>query len=155
MKKIHWKKLLLHIAVPFLVGGISSLLTRSSMAKYQTLNQPPFAPPSFLFPIVWTTLFLLMGISTYLLAQQDERKTTPAYRIYALQLLLNFIWPIIFFRLEAYLFAFMELLILIIIIWRMIVIFKRIYPLAGNLQIPYLLWTLFAAYLNFAIYLLN
>lgn len=156
MKKIHWGKLIFHIAIPLVVGGLSALLTKNSMKKYQVLQLPFLAPPSFVFPIVWTILFILMGISTYLIhTTETESNKTSAYQIYGLQLLLNFAWPLIFFRTNAYLFALLWLIALIITICRMVVIFNKIQPWAGKLQIPYLLWSLFAAYLNFAVYLLN
>ncbi|MCI8336138.1 MAG: tryptophan-rich sensory protein [Peptococcaceae bacterium] len=156
-KKIDWKKLLLHIALPLSIGGLSALLSSSDMKKYADLNQPPLAPPGFFFPIVWTVLYILMGISTYLISKSSA--TTPqkdaAYRSYGLQLFFNFIWPLIFFKTGAVLAAFICLILLIAAILKMLQLFHAISSIAANLQIPYLCWCLFAAYLNFGIYLLN
>lgn len=149
MKK--WKVYFLSILITLLVGLIAGFLTMNSMGIYSTINRPPLSPPSWLFPVVWTILYTLMGISVarYII------KTNIVPRIYVLQLIVNFLWPFIFFNLEAYLLSFIWLLLLIVLAILMIVEFYRVDKLAGILQIPYLIWLLFAAYLNFAIYLLN
>jgi len=146
-----WKVYFLSILITLLVGLIAGFLTMNSMGIYSTINRPPLSPPSWLFPVVWTILYTLMGISVarYII------KTNIVPRIYVLQLIVNFLWPFIFFNLEAYLLSFIWLLLLIVLAILMIVEFYRVDKLAGILQIPYLIWLLFAAYLNFAIYLLN
>lgn len=149
MKK--WKIYAIFIIATLAIGGISGLITMNSMDIYRELNQPSLAPPPWVFPIVWSILFVLMGIG----AARVYIKTEEIPIIYIIQLAINFIWPIIFFNLQAYLFAFVWLLVLIVSVILMIIYFYRNDKAAGLLQIPYLLWTFFAAYLNFAIYLLN
>ncbi len=151
---INWKKLLKFIAVPLIVGGISALLTMGSMESFGTLNKPPLSPPAWLFPVVWTILYIMMGIASYLVAE-SENSGGKALLYYGAQLIFNFFWSIIFFNFEAYLFAFIWLIILWILVAITTVLFYRSSKAAGILMIPYLLWLTFAAYLNLAIYILN
>ncbi len=153
--KINWKSLLWNLALPLLTGGLAALITQSSMKQFASLNQPPLSPPGWLFPVVWTILYTLMGISSYLVSQSDNPLKNTALRVYGIQLGVNFFWPILFFRLQAFLGAFFWLLLLWILILVMIVLFYKVKPIAGLLQIPYFLWVTFAAYLNLAIYFLN
>ena len=155
--KIKWKQLLVCLAVPLAVGGLSALLTRNSMETFQHLDKPPLAPPGWLFPVVWTILFLLMGIASYLVLVSEEEKPVihAALRIYGMQLSVNFFWPIFFFQFDAYLFSFFWLVLLWLLIWATRRAFDRISKPAGYLLIPYLLWVAFAGYLNLGIYLLN
>lgn len=154
-----WKRIkpfVISIAIALAVGGLSALLTRNNMNVYDTLNRPALAPPMILFPIVWTILFILMGISSAIIYnQRDETDVSGAFKIYALQLVVNFFWSIIFFNMQAYLFAVIWLVVLWILILLMIISFYRIKPIAAYLQIPYLLWVSFAFYLTLMIYLLN
>ena len=151
-----WKRLLWNLALPLGVGALSSLLVAGSMEQYQQLQQPPLSPPGSIFPIVWTVLFLLMGVSTYLIGSKgDSLEWAKAWRVYGLQLFVNFLWPLFFFRLQWYLFSFLWLLLLILLVIVMIVRFRRLVSLAGWLQIPYLAWLMFAGYLNLGIYFLN
>ena len=152
--KIQWKKLILCIAIPLAVGGISALLTSSGMEAFQALNKPPLSPPGWLFPVVWTLLYILMGIASYLVLTSGKPSRS-ALTFYGLQLLFNFFWSIIFFNLERYLFAFVWLIALWILIFITTVLFYKISKPAGYLMIPYLLWVAFAGYLNLFIYLLN
>ena len=152
--KIQWKKLIVCLAIPLAVGGLSALLTRSGMESFETINKPPLSPPGWLFPVVWTILFVLMGIASYLVAVSDKPSRT-ALTVYGVQLFFNFLWSILFFNLSQYLFAFVWLVILWILILITTVLFYRISKPAGYLMLPYLLWVAFAGYLNFAIYLLN
>ena len=145
---------ILCILIPLAVGGLSAYLTRDAM-NYNQIVKPDFAPPSIVFPIVWTILYVLMGISSYIIVTTDNDRKQSALNWYAIQLLFNFVWSIIFFNLQNYLFAFLWLMGLIVCICIMIVKFYKISPMAAYLQIPYLLWCVFAAYLNFSIYLLN
>lgn len=145
--------LLFSILIPLATGVLSALL--SGNMSYSTLNKPTFSPPGYVFPLVWTILYILMGVSFYLIYASDTPGKTNALRIYWIQLFFNFFWSILFFRFSLYLPAFLWLLILIVLIAVMIYRFYQIKPLAAYLQIPYLLWCLFAAYLNFRIYLLN
>lgn len=155
MHQIKWKPLIICLLIPLAVGGLSALLTMGSMEVYGNLNQPPLSPPGFLFPIVWTILFILMGISSYLIFVSDDRNKTKALIIYAVQLVFNFVWSLIFFNMQSYLFAFIWLVILWALIIAMIVSFWKISKPAALLQIPYLLWVTFAGYLNLGVYLLN
>lgn len=154
MKKIEWKRLILSVAVPLVVGGLSAWLTRGGMEEFQTMNQPPLSPPPLVFSIVWPVLYILMGVSYYMIRSVKRNTFTETF-IYGLQLTLNFFWSLIFFNMKAYLFAFIWLLLLWLAVLWMIVSFCKVKPLAGKLQIPYILWLTFAAYLNFAVYLLN
>ena len=152
------KTYIVSIAIALAVGGLSALLTMGNMDIYSKIIRPPFSPPSILFPIVWTLLYILMGISSAMIYQKQKsnpKAVNHALIIYALNLFLNFFWSIIFFNFEAYLFAFLLLLLLWLVIIIMIVKFYRIEPLAAYLQIPYLIWVTFAGYLNLAIYILN
>lgn len=155
MYQIKWKPLIISLLIPLAVGGLSALLTMQSMEIYGNLNQPPLSPPGFLFPIVWAVLFILMGISSYLIYVSDNQNKKRALTIYAVQLFFNFVWSLIFFNMQAYLFAFIWLVILWLFIIAMIVSFWKISKPAALLQIPYLLWVTFAGYLNLGIFLLN
>lgn len=146
-------KLIISIAIPLAVGYTSSFFIKDSMVIYQALDKPWFSPPGEVFPIVWSVLYVLMGISAYLVAK--KRNSDIALRVYALQLVFNFFWSIIFFRLELYLVAFIWIIGLIILVAYMIMLFWEKDKIAGYLQIPYFLWLIFAAVLNFSIFLLN
>ena len=141
--------LIIFILIPLAAGSLSALLSGNS-AAYLALNKPPLSPPSFLFPIVWTILYILLGISSYIIYESETPEKNKALRLYFIQLFFNFFWSIFFFG-----FAFLWLLVLIILIALMIYQFHKISPVAAYLQIPYLIWCLFAAYLNFMIYQLN
>lgn len=138
--------------LPLAVGGISALLTRQSMEVYETVIKPSLAPPPVLFPIVWGLLYLLMGIGALLVYNEG---CSQALLVFCVQLLLNFLWPILFFNAQAFWAAFLLLLLLFATVLWMTVLFYRCRPLAGYLQIPYLLWVGFAGYLNAMIALLN
>ena len=153
--KVKWKELIVSIAISLGVGALSGYLTKDSMSLYQELVKPPLTPPGWIFPIVWTILFALMGLSAYLIYVSDSKEKNQALQIYAIQLMLNFIWSLAFFNMQAYLLAFVILILLWISIIAMIKVFYEINPLAGKMQVPYLLWVTFAGYLNLAIYLLN
>ena len=154
MKTQNKESLIISLLIPLAVGAVSSLLSENMMGG-SSFNQPALSPPSFLFPIVWTILYLLMGISSYLVYTSDSPLKTPALKVYGLQLAFNFFWSILFFRFSLYGAAFLWLLVMIILITLMIYLFYKIRPLAAYLQIPYLLWCIFAAYLNYMIYQLN
>jgi len=155
--KINKKLLIICLVIPLAVGGIAALLTGGGMDTFETLNQPPLSPPGWLFPVVWTILYILMGIASYLVltsgkSQESIRRTLVMYGI---QLAFNFLWPILFFSLSAYLFAFIWLVALWLLILATTVSFYRISDIAGYLMIPYLIWVTFAGYLNLGIYLMN
>ena len=134
------------ILIPVVAGGIIGFAI-SSFMDYNTLNKPSLSPPGFLFGIVWTILYILMGISYGIL---DTRNLA-----YYLQLIVNLIWPILFFVLKARLLSSIWIVLLLILIIYMIVTFNKKNKLAAYLQIPYLIWTAFATYLNIGVYLLN
>ena len=151
---IYWKKLLASLAVPLAVGGLSALLTKDSMETFDSLNKPALSPPGWLFPVVWTVLFVLMGLACYLVVTSG-RSNRAALTLYGVQLLFNLLWSLIFFRAGAYLAAFIWLILLWLLISATTVLFYRISKPAGLLMLPYLLWVTFAGYLNLLIYLLN
>lgn len=155
--KQKWKRLFICIAIPLAVGGLSAWLTRGSMDTFETLTKPPLNPPGWLFPVVWTILYALMGTASYLILTSgaDSQRVRQALCLYGLQLAINFVWPILFFNLSLYLASFLWLILLWIFILLTTIQFYRISPLAGDLMLPYLLWVTFAGYLNFGIYLLN
>ena len=154
MKNIQWKKLLLCIAIPLAVGGLAALLTGSSMEKFSSLKQPPLAPPGWLFPVVWSILYVLMGIASYLVLVSGKPNRI-AMRLYALQLAVNFLWPLLFFRWEFYGFAFAWLVLLWVLIVATAMRFYAITAPAGWLFVPYILWVTFAGYLNLSIAIMN
>lgn len=155
--KINYKLLAVCIAIPLAVGALAGFLTSGSMEAFGALNKPALSPPGFLFPIVWTILYVLMGISSYLVltSEQGKMKIRDAMITYGLQLVFNFFWSIWFFNFGWYLFAFVWLLVLWVLIFNTIASFYEISKIAAYLMIPYLLWVTFAGYLNFAIYLMN
>ncbi|MBP3361475.1 MAG: tryptophan-rich sensory protein [Clostridia bacterium] len=156
-----WKKIkpyVISIAIALGVGGLSALLTKDGMEAYQNINQPPLNPPMIVFPIVWSILFILMGIGSaivYTKKNEAGADACGALKIYGLQLAVNFFWSLIFFNMQAYLFAFIWLLLLWVLIIIMIIRFRRVSPAAAYLQIPYLLWVTFAGYLTLMVYILN
>ena len=148
--KIDSKKLIFCIALPLLVGGVAGFLTRDSVSLYGMMNKPPLSPPGWLFPIVWTILYILMGISSYIImtSQGESQKINQALKTYYVQLFVNFMWPIFFFFFFCYGLALLWLLLLWILVARMIKQFGEISKVAAYLNIPYLLWLTFALYLN-------
>ena len=152
--KIQWKKLIICIAIPLAVGSLSALLIQNSMETFNSINKPLLAPPAWLFPIVWTILYILRGIASYLVFVSNKENRM-ALTVYCIQLIFNFLWSIIFFNLELYLLAFIWLIILWLLIFKTASLFYQISKPAGYLILPYLLWVTFAGYLNYFIYLLN
>lgn len=156
-----WAKFMpyvISIVIALGVGSLAACLVRGNIRLYAVLNKPPLAPPALLFPIVWTVLYILMGIGSariYLQRSAYPYEVLDALLSYALQLILNFFWPIIFFNMLTFLFAFIWLVVLWCAIIKMIFKFSRLDTAAAYLQIPYLLWVTFAGYLNFMIYLMN
>ena len=147
--KIYLKSVL----IPVIVGGIIGLLISGSM-DYNSLQRPDFSPPSILFPIVWTILYILMGISYGILKTKDLTDNEINF-IYYFQLIINAFWPIIFFILKWRLFAFIWIVLLDFVVLFMIIKFYKKDKIAGLLQIPYFIWIIFASYLNLSIYLEN
>lgn len=150
------KKLLIYLAIPLAVGGLSAL-SSGGMSDYASLNQPPLAPPGWVFPVVWTILYLLMGYAAYRVSESGAptQQIRQALLVYWLQLAVNFIWSPIFFGLELRLSAFIVLLILWLLICLTIYRFSKLDEKAGDLLLPYILWVTFAGYLNLGVFLLN
>ncbi len=149
--------LILCIALPLLLGFIAGQVTRAEIVSwYITLNKPSFNPPNWIFFPVWTMLYLLMGISSYMIWREaNSPQRTNALRIYGLQLLLNFLWSVLFFGMHSVGLALVDIFVLWLLIIAMIILFKRIRPLSGYMQIPYLLWVSFATLLTASIFWLN
>ncbi len=146
--------LIISILIPLAVRTMSAFFS-GNMSSYSILTQPAFSPPGFIFPVVWTILYILMGASSYIVYSSNSPNKSKALLLYCIQLFFNFCWSIIFFGLDLFLFAFIWLIALIFIIIIMIRQFLIVNPLSAYLQIPYLIWCIFAAYLNFSIFLLN
>ena len=155
--KIKWKPLLLALALPLAVGGFSAFLTRDGMRAFASLRQPPLSPPAWLFPVVWTLLYLSMGLASYLVwvSGVSDRRRDRALTVYGLSLAANYLWPILFFTVQAWLAAFLLLLLLWALVGIAALLFGAITPRAGKLLLPYLAWLTFAAYLNLGVWLLN
>lgn len=149
------KKLFVCLAVPLMVGALAALISKDSFALYATLSLPPFSPPSWVFPAVWTFLYLLMGISSFLVAGKKGGAAERALLLYGAQLFIQFFWPVIFFREQSFLLAFIWTVLLFAFVLMMTVRFYQISRPAAFLQIPYLLWLMYAGYLNFGVFLLN
>lgn len=154
--KIHFKALLISLAVPLAAGGLAAFLS-GGMDTYADLNQPPLSPPGWVFPIVWTILYLLMGYASYRVftSQAEAAAIRKALRFYGIQLFLNFLWPIVFFGFQWYWAAFILLLVLWGLVYITMYLFGQVDDTAENLLIPYLLWVTFAGYLNLGVALLN
>ncbi len=152
---IKTKPFIISLVIPLAIGALSGVVTSGSMERYAQMAKPPLAPPSWLFPVVWTILFILMGIASYLIYMSGNPEKKSALFFYGAQLVVNFVWPIIFFNFGKYLFAFIWLMFLWVWVIIMNVKFYRINRSAGLMIIPYVIWLTFAAYLNFFAYYLN
>ncbi len=156
-----WQKIkpyIISVLISLGTGGLSALLTMGSMDIYSELKTPPLAPPSILFPIVWTVLYVLMGISAAIIYEkrkEEPEKVRSALTVYGASLIVNFLWSIIFFNLRCFLVAFIWIILLFYLILRTIMQYRPISSTAAYLQIPYAIWVAFAGYLNFGIWFLN
>ena len=157
MSKKPWKQYTFWILLAEGVGGLSGWLTRNAMISFEeTVRQPPLSPPSILFPIVWTILYALMGIGAARISlSADSPEQKKGLNLFVGQLVVNFFWSLIFFNAQRYGYAFLWLLLLWALVLAMILQFRRVDPTAAKLQIPYLIWLTFAAYLNLGIWYLN
>ena len=156
-----WNKIkpyVISIGIALAVGGLSAVLTMKNMDIYNEISTPPLSPPSILFPIVWTVLYVLMGVSAAIVYQKQDDNFHEArcgLRAYGISLIFNFLWSIVFFNFKWFGFAFFWLLGLLFLIIKTIVCYYRVNRIAAYLQIPYALWVAFAGYLNFGIWMLN
>ncbi len=157
MKKNNIVDLLIYIISAETVGVLSALLSGGFDGFYDSYTKPPLLPPSFVFPVVWTILYALMGISAYLVhsSEAEENAKKQALTIYWVQLAVNFSWSIIFFRFEQLWVAAAAALVLFILIFAMVLSFRKMRPVAGYINIPYLIWAAFASYLSIAVAVLN
>lgn len=157
MNKKAWKTYTFWILLSEATGALSGWLSREGMQLYrETIIQPPLSPPAFLFPIVWSILYALMGISAakiYMVPPSKERNT--GINLFIAQLIVNFFWSLIFFNAQAFGFAFLWLLLLWGLVLAMILAFRQVSKIAAVLQIPYLIWLTIAAYLNLGVWYLN
>ena len=152
------KDYLISLLIPWGIGLLSALISGSAMKDFQNLDQPPLSPPMILFPIVWSILYTLMGISAvrvYKNARFDKKAAKDGLSYYAASLVVNFFWSILFFNFKAYLIAFVWLLLLLLLIVKTIVEYHKVDRLAAYLEIPYAVWVAFAGYLTMGVYILN
>ena len=155
--ELRLKTLIPAILLPLAVGAAAGFLTRDGMAIFASVNKPPLSPPGWLFPIVWTALYILMGIASALVWSADASpiRRDRALSFYMLQLTANFVWPLIFFGMELYLVAFVWLVLLWLLSAITTLLFHYISSGAGRLMLPYMLWLSFALYLNLGVWILN
>lgn len=155
--KIKWRKLIVSLAIPLLTGFASSLASGDITAAFDKLNKPPLTPPGGFFPIIWTVLYTLMGISLYLITASDAARSEKksAVTVFAVQLAVNFLWHVIFFRWGSLFWALVWLIILWIWVAIMIYEFAKTSTKAAKLQLPYIIWVTFALYLNIAFLVVN
>ena len=155
--RINKKLLFICVAIPLIGGGGSALLTKNSMEMFEMVTKPPLSPPGWLFPVVWTILYILMGLSSYVIITTDAKpeEKSEAIRLYGYQLIVNFLWPTFFFNLQWYFFALLWLILLWVLVFLMIRKFANINKFATYMNVPYLIWLTFAAYLNIGVWWLN
>ena len=155
--KTKLKRLIVCLALPLIIGGLSALLSGPGMELFASLEQPPLSPPGWLFPVVWTLLYLMMGLASCLVLESggERKQISAALTLYGVQLAVNFFWSIFFFNMQLYLFSFFWLVFLWCLILATLISFYQLSKPAGLLLVPYLLWVTFAGYLNLAIALLN
>ena len=153
MKK--YKPYIISFCIAFAVAIAGGRVTYLNMSSFEKLIQPLLSPPGFLFPIVWTILYVLMGIGSYLIYKENDYNSSCCLKIYVINLFVNFLWSPMFFGLGLKLFSFIWIIILDIVVLYMIVCYYKVNKKAAYLQIPYLIWSLFATYLNLAFYILN
>lgn len=157
MKKFSITELLISVAAAELTGALSALIAGNFQNGYEAMVRPPLSPPGFVFPAVWAILYALMGISAYLiyLTDADDTEKTDGIKLYISQLALNFLWSIVYFRLDMMTLGAVIIAALIITVIAMIMQFSKINKTAAMLNIPYLLWLIFALYLNIGTVVLN
>lgn len=158
-KKVNFIKLIILILIPLVVGFVSSMITKDAMISFNMMKKPPLSPPGILFPIVWTILYIMMGIASFLVVNNNDNTVKSIKNkwitIYIIQLVFNFFWLIIFFKLRMYYFGFIWLVVLWILVLVLILNGKKINLKSVYLLIPYIIWMTFAGYLNIGVALLN
>ena len=154
MKKKKIISLLIYILIPLVLGAIVGFLSGSNDG-YKEFIKPVFAPPGIVFPIVWSILYILMGISAYIVANSNSLYRNIALKNYYIQLTLNLLWSFIFFKFKLLLLSSIWILVLIFFVIQMIKYFYKTKKIAGFLQLPYLLWLIFAFILSITIYIIN
>jgi len=153
---VRTKSLIKNLAIPLLIRALAGFLTNADVKEYMaTVKQPFFSPPGWVFPVVWTILYALMGFAAYIIENTGSPRKSRALTVYYIQLFFNFVWSFIFFSANNYLFAFVWIIVLWLLIIATILEFKMIKARAAYILIPYLIWVTFAAVLNFSVYLLN
>ena len=153
---VRTKSLIKNLAIPLLVGALAGFLTKDGVKEFTaTAQKPVFMPPGWLFPVVWTILYALMGVAAYIIENTQSHRKNMALKIYYIQLFFNFAWSFIFFTFGNYLFSFIWIIALLILVLANILEFKMIKARAAYILIPYLIWVSFASVLNFSIFLLN
>ena len=149
------KEEIICLLIPLVLGFLSGIISMGGMKEFNSLVKPFLSPPGFIFPIVWTILYVLMGTSSYLIYSENDYYSNCCLKIYGISLFVNFLWSPIFFGLNLRLFAFIWIILLDLVVGYMIYCFYKVNKKAAYLQIPYLVWCLFATYLNLAFYILN
>ena len=157
MRRGNWKTYMLWILGTEAVGALSGWLTREGSRIFsETVAQPPLSPPGWLFPVAWGILYALMGFSAARVSlQPPSPHRSKGLNLYIAQLIVNFFWSLIFFNAQRFGFAFLWLLLLLGLVIVMTQEFRKADPIAALLQIPYILWLLFASYLNAGVWYLN
>lgn len=151
-------RLIASILIPLVIGSVGSIVTISEIPKwYSALSKPSWAPPNWLFGPVWTTLYILMGIALFLVWREglNRRDVRFALLIFAVQLILNLLWSIVFFTYHSLFGSFIVIMLLWIAILANIIAFSIISKAAGLLLVPYIVWVSIASYLNYSVYILN
>ena len=151
---IKWKNLIISILIPNVLGFLGSLIGNVQNG-FEGITKPSFTPPALVFPIAWTILYILMGVSTYIIYESNSKEKTKSLVIYGIQLILNASWTFFFFNLNWFFFSFILVIIILILVIIMIYKFYNINKTAAYLQLPYVLWLIFAAILSYNVYLLN
>ena len=149
------KKIISYIVITLLVGSFFTLFIMDSFNIYNTMDKPFLSPNKIVFPIVWSVLYILMGISLYIVSESKYLNKDKSYLLYILQILVNSAWPLFFFKFRLFFVSFLIVLLLIYLVIKLILEFYKINKLAAYLQIPYLLWLIFASYLSLGVFLLN
>lgn len=149
------KKLLFYVGATFVFGIIGAVLGGGTSQIYKTLNKPPLSPPGIVFPIVWSILYLLMGFAAYFISNERKEETSNLLKIYWIQLIFNALWPLVFWKLEAFWLAAIIIVVMLLLVSWLTLSAYKINNMSALLLVPYIIWLLFALYLNIGIAVLN